>query len=55
MSEDKISKELRAAEKEIDCHHRQNALTTEPFGRAGWYSLAFCKERYLFSFIPFAS
>jgi hypothetical protein len=51
MPEDTISKELRAVEEEVDCHYRQNALVKEPFGRAGWYFLAFCEERYLLSII----
>jgi hypothetical protein len=51
MLGDKISKELRAVEKEVDYHHRQNALMTEPFGRAGWYFLAFCEERIMFSML----
>ena len=44
MSEDRISKELRAVEREIDAYYLENVLVREPFARAGWYFLAFCEE-----------
>src|ERR1039457_2063227 len=42
--EDRLSIELRAAEREVDAYHAKNALMNEPFSRAAWHFLAICEE-----------
>lgn len=42
--QDQLSKELRAAEREIDEAFRRNPLVSQPIATAAWYFLAFCEE-----------
>lgn len=44
---DRLTPELRRAEKEIDNHYRSNPLVNLPFARAAWALLAFGEEKML--------
>ena len=44
---DRISPELRKAEREIDNSYKSNILITLPFARAAWYFLAYCEFIHL--------
>jgi hypothetical protein len=41
---DRISPEIRSAERQIDEFYRTNPLFQRPFAEAAWYFLAHCEE-----------
>lgn len=44
MTTDKLTRDLRRIEKEIDDHYKSNPLMNLPFATAAWYFLAFAEE-----------
>lgn len=49
--ENRLSTELRDAEREVDEAHRSNALMGHDFGVAAWHYLASAEEQHLRAFV----